>query len=176
MRSIPEDCHLDQALSPFCSRRAWRPFSLAPPLRQQSHLRNNPGATRPCRVTCGGGFLWDARHASVLAESASVSAESFQSVTGHTRPYPQIAPQSARRFRCRLMQARVGAALHPRGRKMSIEDDPKKPRDDDAQATPEWHRARAKDLRRNGFTKMAEEHEQIARRIERQRREQWQTK
>ena len=58
------------------------------------------------------------------------------------------------------------------GQKMSIEDDPKKPRQDDAQATPEWHRARAKDLRRNGFTKMAVEHEQIARRIERQRRDQ----
>jgi len=24
---------------------------------------------------------------------------------------------------------------------MTIEDDPKKPREDDAQATPEWHRA-----------------------------------
>jgi len=59
---------------------------------------------------------------------------------------------------------------------MSIEDDPKKPREDNAKATPEWHRARAKDLRRNGFTKMAEEHEQIARTIERQRREQQQTK
>jgi hypothetical protein len=55
---------------------------------------------------------------------------------------------------------------------MSIEDDPKKPREDNAEATPEWHRARAKDLRRNGFTKMAEEHEQIARTIERQQREQ----
>jgi hypothetical protein len=69
------------------------------------------------------------------------------------------------------MQARVGAALHPRGRKMSIEDDPKKPRDDDAQATPEWHRARAKHLRASGFTKMAEQHEQIAQTIERRRRE-----
>jgi hypothetical protein len=55
---------------------------------------------------------------------------------------------------------------------MSIEDDPKKPREDNAEPTPEWHRARAKDLRRNGFTKMAEEHEQIARTIERQQREQ----
>ncbi len=46
---------------------------------------------------------------------------------------------------------------------MSIEDDPEKPReDDDAHATPEWHRARAKDLRRNGFAKMAEQHEQVA--------------
>jgi hypothetical protein len=45
-----------------------------------------------------------------------------------------------------------------------------------AQATPGWHRARAKDLRRNGFTKMAEEHEQIARTIERQGREQQETK
>ena len=52
---------------------------------------------------------------------------------------------------------------------MSIEDDLKKPRH--AEATPEWHRARAKDLRRNGFTKMAEEHEEIARTIERQQRE-----
>jgi len=62
------------------------------------------------------------------------------------------------------------------GQNMSIEDDPKKMRQDDAQTTPEWHRSRAKDLRRNGFTKMAEEHEQIARTIERQRREQQQTK
>src|SRR5262245_40089226 len=28
-----------------------------------THLQNNPGATRPCRVTCGGGFSWDARRA-----------------------------------------------------------------------------------------------------------------
>jgi hypothetical protein len=34
---------------------------------------------------------------------------------------------------------------------MSIEDDPKKPREDDAQATAEWHRARAKQLRKNDF-------------------------
>ncbi len=34
---------------------------------------------------------------------------------------------------------------------MSIEDDPEKPReDDDAQVTPEWHRAWAKQLRENG--------------------------
>jgi hypothetical protein len=59
---------------------------------------------------------------------------------------------------------------------MSIEDDPKKPREDDAQATPEWHRARAKKLRAHGFTKMAEQHEQIARMIERQGREQRQAK
>jgi hypothetical protein len=62
------------------------------------------------------------------------------------------------------------------GQNMSIEDDPKKLRQDDAQATPGWHRARAKDLRRNGFAKMAEHHEQIARTIERCRREQLQTK
>jgi len=60
---------------------------------------------------------------------------------------------------------------------MSIEDDPEKPReDDDAHATPEWHRARAKDLRRNGFAKMAEQHEQVAQTIERRRREQQQAK
>ena len=58
------------------------------------------------------------------------------------------------------------------GQNMSIEDDPKKLRQDDAQATPEWHRARAKDLRRNGFTKMAEEHEQIAQTIERRQKQQ----
>src|SRR5262249_59830443 len=81
---------------------------------------------------------------------------------------PTNRPHPASRFWCRLRQAPAGAAPHPRGHKMSIEDDPKKSRD--AEATPEWHRARAKDLRRNGFTKMAEEHEQIARTIERQRR------
>ena len=57
------------------------------------------------------------------------------------------------------------------GQKMSIEDDPEKPREDDAQVTPEWHRAWAKQLRENGFTKMAEQHEQIAQTIERRRRE-----
>jgi len=34
-----------------------------------------------------------------------------------------------------------------------------------------WHRARAKRLREHGFTKMAEEHEQVARAIERQRQQ-----
>src|SRR5262249_61126605 len=67
-----------------------------------------------------------------------------------------------------------GGAADRGGKEMSIEDDPKKSRD--AEATPEWHRARAKDLRRNGFTKMAEEHEQIARTIERQRRGEQETK
>ena len=38
-----------------------------------------------------------------------------------------------------------------------------------------WHRARAKRLREHGFTKMAEEHEQIARAMER-RRQQEETK
>jgi hypothetical protein len=52
---------------------------------------------------------------------------------------------------------------------MSTEDEPKKLSEDDPQATPEWHRARAKGLRKNGFTKMAEEHEQIAQMLERQR-------
>jgi hypothetical protein len=54
---------------------------------------------------------------------------------------------------------------------MSTED-PEKLREDEAQATPEWHRARAKGLRKNGFTKMAEEHEQIAQTIERARQQQ----
>jgi hypothetical protein len=53
---------------------------------------------------------------------------------------------------------------------MSTEDDREKRREE----SPEWHRARAKSLRKNGFTKMAKHHEQLARaieRIERQRAE-----
>jgi hypothetical protein len=52
---------------------------------------------------------------------------------------------------------------------MSSEDEKR------TQATPEWHMARAKSLLKNGFTKVAEEHEQIAQAIER-RRQQAQTK
>jgi hypothetical protein len=37
---------------------------------------------------------------------------------------------------------------------MSTENDLEKSREE----SPEWHRARAKQLRENGFTKMAEEH------------------
>jgi hypothetical protein len=37
--------------------------------------------------------------------------------------------------------------------------------------SPGWHRARAKSLREHGFTKMAEEHEQIAQAIERRRQQ-----
>jgi hypothetical protein len=48
---------------------------------------------------------------------------------------------------------------------MSTEDDREKRREE----SPEWHRARAKSLRKHGFTKMAEEHEQIAQAIERRR-------
>jgi len=51
---------------------------------------------------------------------------------------------------------------------MSTEDDREKRREE----SPEWHLARAKSLRAHGFTKMAEEHEQLARAIERRRREQ----
>jgi hypothetical protein len=54
---------------------------------------------------------------------------------------------------------------------MSTDDSPEKPREDDAQATAEWHRARAKSLRKSGFTKMAEEHEQVAQAIERPRKQ-----
>ena len=50
---------------------------------------------------------------------------------------------------------------------MSTEDDREKRREE----SPEWHRARAKSLRAHGFTKMAKEHEQLARAIERQRAE-----
>ena len=47
------------------------------------------------------------------------------------------------------------------------EGDREKSRED----SPEWHRTRAEKLRKNGFTKMAEEHEQIARMIESQRKQ-----
>ena len=50
---------------------------------------------------------------------------------------------------------------------MSTEDKPEKPSEESA----EWHWARAKSLRKNGFTKMAEEHEQIAQAIERRRQQ-----
>jgi hypothetical protein len=55
---------------------------------------------------------------------------------------------------------------------MSTEDKPEKPREDDFRETPEWHRARAKLLRKSGFTKMAQEHEQIALMIESRRQQQ----
>jgi CHAD domain-containing protein len=45
---------------------------------------------------------------------------------------------------------------------MSTDDSPEKLHEDGTVETPEWHRARAKRLRQNGFTKMAEQHEQIA--------------
>ena len=51
---------------------------------------------------------------------------------------------------------------------MFTEDDREKRREE----SPEWHRARAKSLREHGFTKMAEEHEQIAQAIERRRQQQ----
>jgi hypothetical protein len=50
---------------------------------------------------------------------------------------------------------------------MSTEDE-QEVEEDDSQATPAWHRARAQRLRKNGFTKMALEHEQIAQMLERQ--------
>ena len=55
-----------------------------------------------------------------------------------------------------------------KGAAMSTEDDREKRREE----SPEWHRARAKSLRAHGFTKMAKEHVQLARAIERRRREQ----
>jgi hypothetical protein len=50
---------------------------------------------------------------------------------------------------------------------MSTEDDREKSREESL----EWHKARAKSLRKNGFTKMAEEHEQIAHMIERRQQQ-----
>jgi hypothetical protein len=55
---------------------------------------------------------------------------------------------------------------------MSTEDEPKKRSEDDPRATPAWHRARAQRLRKNGFTKMALEHEQIAQVLDRQQEQQ----
>ena len=54
---------------------------------------------------------------------------------------------------------------------MSTDDSPEKVHEDGTVETPEWHRARAKRLRQNGFTKMAEQHEQIAQAIERRRQQ-----
>jgi len=54
---------------------------------------------------------------------------------------------------------------------MSAEDEREKRRE----GSPEWHRARANSLWEHGFTKMAEEHEQIARAVDR-RQQQEQTK
>ena len=48
---------------------------------------------------------------------------------------------------------------------MSTEDE----RQTRREGSPEWHRARANNLREYGFTKIAEEHEQIAREIEQRR-------
>src|SRR5262249_20342316 len=60
-----------------------------------------------------------------------------------------------------MLTDRLGRAFHPleEKRPMSTEEDREKHREE----SPEWHRARAKSLREHGFTKMAEEHEQIAR-------------
>ena len=55
---------------------------------------------------------------------------------------------------------------------MSTEDSPKKPREDNAEATPEWYQARARLLRKSGFTKMAQQHEQIAQMIKNRRQQQ----
>jgi hypothetical protein len=52
---------------------------------------------------------------------------------------------------------------------MSTEHDREKSREE---KPAEWHRVRAKRLRANGFTKMAEEHEQIAQALEHRVKEQ----
>lgn len=81
------------------------------------------------------------------------------SVAAKSPPPPSIRPLGAPR-----------ATTFLEAHTMSTDDKPERPREDDAEATPEWHRARAKRLRESGFTKMAEEHEQIAQAIERRRR------
>ena len=65
----------------------------------------------------------------------------------------------------------IGARPPSRRQTMSTEDKPEKPREDDFRETPDWHRARASRLRKSGFTKMAEEHEQTAEMIERRRQQ-----
>ena len=52
---------------------------------------------------------------------------------------------------------------------MSTEDKPEKL---DEEKSAEWHRARAKRLRANGFMRMADEHEQIAQAIEHRQQQQ----
>jgi hypothetical protein len=71
---------------------------------------------------------------------------------------PQDISRSARAPRRRFLK---GAA--------DVDEDDREKRREES---PKWHRARAARLRANGFTKMAEEHEQIADMIERRRREQ----
>ena len=63
-------------------------------------------------------------------------------------------------------------ATSSRRQPMSTEDKPEKPGEE---KSAKWHRARAERLREHGFTKMAEEHEQIVRAMER-RRQQEETK
>jgi hypothetical protein len=45
---------------------------------------------------------------------------------------------------------------------MPMQDKPENPREESA----EWHRARAKQLRKDGYPKMADQHEQVAEMIE----------
>jgi hypothetical protein len=73
--------------------------------------------------------------------------------------------QSAEHFSPRSAGSR---ATFSGGQRMSTEEKPEKPGEESA----EWHRARANSLRKNGFTKMAEEHEQITQMIERWREQQ----
>ena len=72
---------------------------------------------------------------------------------------------------CRAARHPLRVTSSSTGQPMSTEDDREKRHEE----SPEWHRARAKSLREHGFTKMAEEHEQIAQAIER-RRQREQTK
>jgi hypothetical protein len=73
---------------------------------------------------------------------------------------PRLGVQGAGR---QVLPAAVIRSRHilERG-KMSTDDSPEKLHEDGTVETPEWHRARAKRLRQNGFTKMAEQHEQLA--------------
>src|SRR5207244_9758071 len=81
---------------------------------------------------------------------------------------PWLIKAQGRRF---FRQQSSARATFSRGRKMSTDDSPEKLHEDGTVETPEWHRARAKRLRQNGFTKMAEQHEQIAQAIERRRQQ-----
>ena len=101
----------------------------------------------------------------------STSRRSSLSSGAHRRPHRRCLPLEIGRGppNLPLMAPRE---LPSRRQTMSTEEEPKKSCEDDAEATPEWHRARARRLRKSGFTKMAQKHEQIAQMIESRRQQQ----
>jgi hypothetical protein len=108
-----------------------------PPKPRSPEGFRNPAQTPPPTNPCLGGVL--------------IGAEA------------RAAPPRHRRALFHSRSARAPRRLFlKRAAPMSTGDDREKRREE----SPEWHRARAKSLREHGFTKMAEEHEQIAQAIE----------